>query len=117
MDEKNVTGAVADNADTGVLAALVGQQVAEDVLGAQALQDGSGTVVFIADNRGSALAYNADFMKAFVVITYGFACSELFCPSVQAGEQFFILVDGDVFKYVFLKIFCHVSFTLLSFIV
>ena len=89
VDEKNVTGAVADNADTGVLAALVGQQVAEDVLGAQALQDGSGSVVFIADNRGSALAYNADFMKAFVVITYGFACSELFCPSVQAGEQFF----------------------------
>ena len=98
MDEENVTGAVADNADTGMFAALVGQQMAEDVLGAQALQDGSGSVVFIADNGGSAFAYNADFMKALIVIAYGLACLKLFCPSVQAGEQFFILVNGNVFK-------------------
>ena len=98
VDEKNVTGAVADNADTGVLAALVGQQVAEDVLGAQALQDGSGTVVFIADTGGSAFADDADLMKAFIVIAYGLASLKLFCSSVQAGEQFFILINGNVFK-------------------
>ena len=71
MDEENVTGAVTDNADTGMFAALVGKQMAEDVLGTQAFQDGSGSVVFIADNGGSAFADDADFMKAFIVIAYG----------------------------------------------
>ena len=64
MEEENVTGAVTDNADTGMFAALVGKQMAEDVLGTQAFQDGSGSVVFIADNGGSAFADDADFMKA-----------------------------------------------------
>mgnify|MGYP000096233639 FL=1 len=98
VEEENVTGAVTDNADTGMFAALVGKQMAEDVLGTQAFQDGSGSVVFIADNGGSAFADDADFMKAFIVIAYGLASLKLFCSSVQAGEQFFILINGNVFK-------------------
>ena len=82
-----------------MFAALVGKQMAEDVLGTCAVCDFcSGSVVFIADNGGSAFADDADFMKAFIVIAYGLASLKLFCSSVQAGEQFFILINGNVFK-------------------
>ena len=98
MDKKHITGTVADHADAGILAALIGQQMAKDVLGTQPFQYGPGPVEFIAHHGGGAFSNDTDVIKALVVIADGLAGPELFRPSVQAGKQAFVFFHGNVFK-------------------
>ena len=64
FNKKDITFRIADDTHAGLVAAFVGEHGAEDALGNQLFQNGSGPVVFETYYRSSSPAYNADFLRA-----------------------------------------------------
>ena len=76
--------ALTDHVYPGLLPAVVGEHPAEEVLGAEALQNRPGAVVLIADYTGGAGSDNSQIPEAGVIAADGLPGFEFFFSGLQA---------------------------------